>query len=460
MFKNHNEQGSALLLTIIITMILLVLGGALASFSLMERGQVGRDEADLKAYYIARSGADLMAQAIIEKPEEYDTVKGQTSNEVHFNEGYFTAKAEDHPSGVRVSSTGVVGNRKRTVSIILEKENAAPGFEHAVYSKTGILINAGANIEGDIATSRTDLPAVSLKGGVKVVPKYEDGAMIQPGDVYIPSVVYKDYPDNQAVFFENPSTTISGEVKPKDLPDYGGIEFKDPPVAFESSENEYFISTAGGTETRTLVLEESVTHYKKFGAEGSNKTMVIDLGNEDRTLVIDQFVQNSAKILLKNPGHLYLFVKDMVCSAGASLNYENADDASEGNLTIYYSGEDPWGGTDQHSGWQFSFAGTVVTDKAEIYLSAGAEFKGNIFTNTRQLAMGGAGNQDCGLIYAPYANVLVGNGASSRAIVAQNFVADGGAKISYGDVDPETFPSGILKPADGVWDFTRSHWER
>ncbi|HHU61521.1 MAG TPA: hypothetical protein GXZ55_06160, partial [Natronincola sp.] len=53
MFKNRNEQGSALLLTIIITMILLVLGGALVSFSLMERGQVGRDEADLRAYYIA-----------------------------------------------------------------------------------------------------------------------------------------------------------------------------------------------------------------------------------------------------------------------------------------------------------------------------------------------------------------------------------------------------------------------
>ena len=92
MFKNRNEQGSALLLTIIITMILLVLGGALVSFSLMERGQVGRDEADLRAYYIARSGADLVAQLVLENEDEYDDIKGQTTEQVNFDEGYFTAE--------------------------------------------------------------------------------------------------------------------------------------------------------------------------------------------------------------------------------------------------------------------------------------------------------------------------------------------------------------------------------
>lgn len=468
MLNRHGEQGSALLLTIIITMVLLVLGGALGVFSLMERGQVGREEADLKAYYLARSGADLMAQVLIENPEKFDIIEGKTSDQVEFQEGYFTVKVDDLPSGVRVASTGVVGNRKRTVSIVLDRKNVIPGFDQVVYSKTDIVINAGADIEGDIATSSTDVPAVSLIGGVSVKPKYEDGVQVQPGDVYIPTTVYENSLE-EAVYLDNDSCTISGEIKPKDIPDYGKVEIKEPPVSFGSSNNEYYISTSGGTETRVLTLENDIQHYKKFGVEGPHKTLVIDLGEQERTLVIDRFVQTSSRIILKNvgeKGHLHLFVREMVCSNGADLNY-TTDDEHPGRdaLTLYYFGGDPkdsvpFGGVSGDDGWYFRFAGNIVTDQAEVYISSSAAFRGNIFTNTTNLAMGGAGKHDTGLVYAPNAHVIIGNGASAQSTVANSFLADGGAVIKFGEVDPDTFPDGVIKPVDGFWNYERSHWER
>ena len=95
MLRKHNEQGSALLLTIIITMILLVLGGALASFSLIEKAR-WVDEGDLKAYYIARSGADLVAQAVLENEDDFEDIKGKTTKPVTLGQGSFTAKSNQY----------------------------------------------------------------------------------------------------------------------------------------------------------------------------------------------------------------------------------------------------------------------------------------------------------------------------------------------------------------------------
>ena len=462
MFKNHNEQGSALLLTIIITMILLVLGGALVSFSLMERGQVGREEADLRAYYIARSGADLMAQALIEDPEKYDTIKGQPSNEVHFDEGYFTAKVEDHPSGVRVSSTGVVGNRKRTVSIILEKDSAAPGFEQAVYANSAISLDGSADIEGDIVIANDSLPAVKLAGNTHIVPRIEDGVVVQEGNVYVPRSVPEDDFDD-VVWRANMSCTISGEVMHKVFPVYGPINIEDPPIAFGST---------GGIVEEILnndIVEEidiTASHYKTLKINGPQKSISIDLKNEERSLVIDRLELHSGPgIILKNigeKGHLHLFIKELIIEGGpARFNYETNDTNPRNDaLTVYYHGTKPFGGKNKDDGDYIRFAGNLVTDTAPVFISSSATFKGNIFTNSTELAFGGAGEQDAGLIYAPNAEVTIGNSGKTRSIVSDSFITNGDGKIKYGSVDTTEFPKDIFLPVDGFWDFTRSHWER
>ncbi len=478
MFKNRNEQGSALLLTIIITMILLVLGGALVSFSLMERGQVGRDEADLRAYYIARSGADLVAQLVLENEDQYDDIKGQTTEQVNFDEGYFTAEIEEIPSGVRIVSTGVVGSRKRTVSLILEGVSTAPLIDHAVYAKGNIEITEGVMISGDIATSSTSTPAVNMTGGAAILPESGSG---HAGTVFVPTSADERLYDRYVQIEKG--NEISGGIKKKDVPDYNNINFPDPPsgVEFGSSENVYLqelYDPSGGPVYFNFTSDKQ--HYKSFTARGKQQPLIIDLENKKRTLVIDELtLENDMSIILENvgdEGHLHLFVRKMTCSGGGPyINYEVQAQPGQTSppeprtdiLTLYYSGSEPFGGINQHSGWSFSFAGNLVVKDAPIFLTSSAKIKGNIFTNSTSVTFGGDSTVEAGLVYAPNAHLIVGNGGATRSIVCNTFHGSGGPSggkpldIKFEPIDMDTIPDGIFEGALGSSSsLARSYWER
>ncbi len=52
-----------------VTFVLLFLGGASTLHSVTEIRQAQKEEYELQAYYLARSGADIVAQAIINDAE-------------------------------------------------------------------------------------------------------------------------------------------------------------------------------------------------------------------------------------------------------------------------------------------------------------------------------------------------------------------------------------------------------
>ncbi len=459
-------------------MILLVLGGALASFSLIEKGQVGRDEGDLKAYYIARSGADLVAQAVLENEDDFEDIKGKTTKPVTLGQGSFTAKIEEFTSGVRIISTGVVGNRKRTVTLVLRGGGSAPLIDHAIYASGNINITGGVTIEGDVATNSDKKPAVTMTGGAEILPDVASG---HEGTVFVRDSIPKEYREDYVA--QEEGNTISGGVKGKDIPIYNEINFPDTPT-IGSSPEELVVTV---TETKPYIeFSSTERHFSKLkiNGQGGQKKFQIDLKHKDCTLVIDYLdLSNSANIEIINPGHLDLHVKEINIGEGDTF-YLNLDiagtgdqdeikakmrDSDESIITFYYSGDAPFGADNAagSKGIRFMYVGTLVTNKADIFLHQDSSIKGNILTNAKNMVVGNNALIDVGLVYAPNAKFELKNGGQTRAIICETFDSSGGPSeerpfnAKFEPIDPNTLPEGVLPSASGgTRSFVRSHWER
>ncbi len=479
MLRKHNEQGSALLLTIIITMILLVLGGALASFSLIEKGQVGRDEGDLKAYYIARSGADLVAQAVLENEDDFEDIKGKTTKPVTLGQGSFTAKIEPISSGARIVSTGVVGSRKRTISLVLKGVSSAPLIDHAIYASGDINISGGVSIEGDVATSSKNQPALEMTGGAKIKPSSEAG---HEGKLFISESIDEEYYDNYVSIEEG--NVITGGIEGKDIPKYNNINFPETPSIVLSNSTDF-------TSPLTFSASKTEMYFDKVKIDGVGGTsrFTIDLAGQDCTLVIDELeLSNQPNIKLINPGHLDLFVNKFSGSSHNAL-YLNLDivgnpDGNDGDqdwlrsqadkseqdiINLYYSGSEPFGASnaDGANALRFFFVGNLITDQADIFFAQDSMVKGNILTNAQNIAITNNTLVNAGLIYAPNAHVDFRNGGQTNAIVCKEFSGSGGDSeerpfnIKFEPVDPDTLPIGVLPGGTGgALSLARSHWER
>ena len=130
----RNEQGSALLFAMVVTIILLFLGGALGLFSMVEQRQVQLAEADLQAYYLARSGADAVAQYIIDEHNDVDLSKivgvGYSQDVPFGPDGTISVEIEETTSGFLIRSKGTVGVRERIVEHeLLGVGSTVPRFE-------------------------------------------------------------------------------------------------------------------------------------------------------------------------------------------------------------------------------------------------------------------------------------------------------------------------------------------
>ena len=71
------EKGSALITVLIVMGVLTVLGAALMHYSMTDNLQVFNDEKRMQAHYLARSGAEAVADYIMKNPENADELLGR-----------------------------------------------------------------------------------------------------------------------------------------------------------------------------------------------------------------------------------------------------------------------------------------------------------------------------------------------------------------------------------------------
>lgn len=194
-----NKKGMALITVIIVLLVLSILGTALISIGMNEtRGSVD-SERRIKAYYIARSGADAVAAWIEDNSREASAIIPASSedgeyisDEVDFGEGAFSmkiARDANDPSLIKIESTSTLknGGTNGKAVITMKETKSFSGdevFAAALFGET-ISISGNAKIIGDIEA----INDINLKGNKNV-----DGTIIENSTKVFPEPVFPQLP--------------------------------------------------------------------------------------------------------------------------------------------------------------------------------------------------------------------------------------------------------------------------
>jgi len=435
--ERQKEQGSALILTMVVTIILLFLGSSLGLLSMVESRMSLREEQNMQAYYLARSGADALAQYIIDNPAELDALRNKTSNSIYAlnpesEDKYFIVKIEDYSDGgSRIKSIGVVGDQERVVYLTVETTSPPPptftnaivalGTGHPAFKLTG-----GATIEGDIVTNTVREDSIYLEGGAKI----KGGVSVGPKG--------------------EPTTVINN----LELVDNGGKALKalDDPVTYP---NLVFPLLPEGLDRHDTTPVEGENYVIRENGQwdriksSSNCTLKIDLnyGIDGPRIIRVRSLEIGGPIKLINvgeDGRLLLFVEEklIVHDGDAHINWPGEGGSRPQVFTLYYAGRD------EILNAQFKMTGNIVSKTANLFFGHGVSLNGNVFAagseHSTVKILGGAGVEPS-LVYAPNSTVILAEGGTlSGSVVSHKFEASGGTLTKFCDIDMTTLPEGIF----------------
>ena len=157
----RNNKGSALILVILIMMVLTILGTSFLFISVSENKFVQMQERKMKAYYVARSGADALAQYIILNPlrtEELVNMTDVASSDFATGDiediGSFEIDVVDQSNNntiIKLASEGNVMGTVQAANVYLYMMTSSLVFDKAIYTNSDLDIS-NMKVTGDISS--------------------------------------------------------------------------------------------------------------------------------------------------------------------------------------------------------------------------------------------------------------------------------------------------------------------
>ncbi len=403
MFLNKQE-GSALVLTMIVIFVLIFLGSAFALNGMVEIKQAQRDEEQLQAYYLARTAADALASFLEENPHELEQlvkqeqpilVKDETGEPLDVLLHVFHDGCQ-----CQIQSTGSAGNCDCTVCLCMLRNLL---FQDAIFAKgentdsqnRAISLNGGCEVIGDVATSAAGIDTVHV----------------------------------------GPRATIDGEL-------LFGVTSAYPDEFWPDFDETW--PTADLTQIR--------------------KGYVFELGAGLQRIRIGEVnVTKDGSITIKRPedgkiGRLELHVTEKFFMAnGAHFRFEgfSEEELSPELLTIYYSGDETF-----IACFRDDFHGNILIKKSDVEIRADNKIRGSILCESSLKVDLRSGTIAGGLIYAPKAFVDVSSGVQTSAIVANRLEARGTSKLIYDNafLNDDLISDIFGLSGDNKATFARKHW--
>ncbi|MFW6257013.1 MAG: DUF7305 domain-containing protein [Bacillota bacterium] len=242
------EQGAALLLTIFFLALSLAIGVALLTFALRSQETVTGQERETQAYYVARSGADMVAQAIMDKTYEPETgnIETATGNfdssdlSGYFAERSFEVEIEKKSAKeILLTSTGKVMKKTARISLLLKKPNL---FDMAIFTNSDLNVTQ-PNLE------LVPLDEIMLGSNGEIYdtdpPKLSEEQKSEFMDMYYPP------PELPAYDESNPKTLDS-----RDLPK-GSITIDASDYTDSAYDNDYYDLIYLGSDKYDLIIDTS-----------------------------------------------------------------------------------------------------------------------------------------------------------------------------------------------------------
>ncbi len=406
----------ALAIVLMVLTVFSVLGISLLSTTINNANLSSIERDTQSAYYIAEAGANYKLNEIrnavldayqsptgVELDELLEPVELNTFEEVFGEQPIVQVRVEtindmDNPQVYRVISEGVIGDRSRTVetSFMLTAQESGSSIEIpdvALFTQGAINLKGGSTIDGDVSTNSNN---VNTKGGAGIT-----------GDIT-----------------RNLNKTY--EIPPfPEIPNYNTPEN----LRLEkNAHNQYYVILNGDlridnkiSDGYTLTLDDNVSFNK---IKVKNNTLNIDVGDFDRSIVVNTLDVQKGHINILGTGKLTIYVRNEMNMVSSSRINKNG---SIEQLNIYLQGEK----TIRLNSSQEIY-GSLIAEKANIHINGGAGFKGHIITGGSSIKMNGGSWGNPTLFYAPNADFELSGGATvNGSIVAKSFDGSGGSIVTY-----------------------------
>ena len=204
-----NKRGSTLVFVMLVMLVLTVLCTSILTVALANTRTTITQENNMKAYYLARSGAVTLAEHIVADPSVVSAamISAGSTSQIAIADGRFSVDVDEVDGDLVISSTGIVNNVKDTVKVVLEK-SIGRLLDYTVLAENEIHINNHVTVEGDVATNAADISAVDTKPSAS--PQAEDVEL--DAKVEIPEIVIPDSYDDEyeSVITSDEEIEVSG----------------------------------------------------------------------------------------------------------------------------------------------------------------------------------------------------------------------------------------------------------
>ncbi|MGQ4665720.1 PilX N-terminal domain-containing pilus assembly protein [Metabacillus halosaccharovorans] len=442
----NEESGFALVAVLIVLLIISLLGITLIGTSAANI-KMSSVERDYQAtYYIAESGTtyvlneltkilgDIDAtnendffteinEKLVDIPDSYSGFEKSFGEQPKANLDIYKLSSsntiqacgnaeEKQTQGYKIISEGEIGTRSRTVekTFCVNWNTTGDGNSSiqlldntAVFSHNDIFLNS--TINGHIGTNSTNQAAIevdwsaSLNGSIYKVAEAKNNIVKKPQHMnFEKTFINLPYPMNYKDIVEFPSF-------PEELPTARNLKIEGGPA------NDMTINNNAYFQNITVT---------------SDRTLTIDVGNEDRVIRVNDLILNQGNIRITGSGKLTLYIENTFTITGGSKVNFNSSNGPE-KLTIFYKGSSPI-----DTGGAVRLVGSLFAESADITIGGSAQITGNILTLGKKISINGAGSAANGLVFAPNAQVqLTGSGSVIGTVISDYFSINGGSWVTY-----------------------------
>lgn len=474
----QNNKGSALPMVLTVLVIVIIFSVTVLTVGSASIRQAENQELRLQAYYLARSGASAVASYIVNNPDKLSETQMNTFISKLLAAGTSEAfKLDQSDDGeievsvtkpsenlVLVSSTAAVGNTSQTTSVEIIVEKAeGEGFNKAVYSVGSMYLN------GKVTGAVAGLSDVSLGWSADIsstvylppdaklsVPAYSDLLKGDPPTANVedsfafPVAVFPQFPSYPELSNKLGKLTVKEDnthTIQNDTWYQSGITVEGSGKLIINRSGNRIIRTdslavsGGGSlaDTGTGALTLFVDKELSISAP-----VTLQLGDQDINIVTNDFSISSELKVNRTEGKtgkLNIYVKNKLTISGGGAINKTASKPAEASkyVNIYYAGTNK---VTLANGAYLS--GQLQIEKADMEMSGGYYFYGDLFSGGLNITINGNSNADSKLIYAPAASVIVSGSANVTGCIVANYFELNNAAVNFKpvEVDPGDLNAG------------------
>lgn len=323
-----NKKGMAMPLVLMTLLVLSILGVSLLQYSVADNKQVAMDKQQMQAFYLARSGADAVAQHILDNPgQAASLINAGKSSPVYLGEGSFEVLVYGDPgSEILIEATGTVNGVSQKATLSVVRHNL---FDVALAANDIDIHGNAARIYGNVVYKNR------ISVGPAVIPS--DWTATRNPDLFFPPAI------------------IPADSGLSLIPVDGLMEF-----------------SGRQKQTRNITVDSRGT---LISMNNKNHELNVHLGSsthEDRILKVGTFRLNGGDLTLHGKGRLLLFVNNF--EGGGNFKIAPGADAT---IVVFVKA----GGSFNMNGTP-EFMGAIYAPEAPVNLQGNVSFTGSIIADT------------------------------------------------------------------------------